>query len=181
MDMNLQTTCSIDSFPVAVCHNIRIGRSEIVQGEDYRGYCASRRSSFYGLKVHMTVTSNGIPAEFTFTAGKIHDIDVIKQLPVNLAEGGELPAASAYTDYLFEEMPAHNNIHLKAARKSNSGKPHNPYREYLISIYRKRIETAFSDIAKYMPKKIHAVTQAGFLIKLIMFIWAYTFDKLYKI
>jgi hypothetical protein len=68
----------------------------------------------------MTVTSNGIPAEFTFIAGKVHDIDGIKQLPVNLAEGSELPAASAYTDYLFEEMLAHNNIHLKAARKSNS-------------------------------------------------------------
>jgi hypothetical protein len=51
----------------------------------------------------------------------------------------------------------------------------------VISIQRKRIETAFSDIAKYLPKKIHAVTETGFLIKLIMFIWAYTFDKLYKL
>jgi hypothetical protein len=29
-DINLKTTYSIDSFPVAVCHNIRIGRSKIV-------------------------------------------------------------------------------------------------------------------------------------------------------
>jgi hypothetical protein len=29
-----------------------------------------------------------------------------------------------------------------------------------------------------MPKSIHAVTYEGFLIKLIAFIWAYTFDKL---
>jgi hypothetical protein len=42
-------------------------------------------------------------------------------------------------------------------------------------------ETTFSDIAKYLPKKIHAVTKSGVLIKLIMFIWAYTFDKLYKL
>jgi hypothetical protein len=76
-------------------------------------------------------------------------------------------ALAAYTDYLFDEIPAHNNIHLKAARKSNSRKPHNLYREYLISIHRKRIETAFSDIAKYMPEKIHAVTQNGGLIKLL--------------
>jgi hypothetical protein len=64
-------------------------------------------------------------------------------------------------------------------RKSNPQKQHNPSLEFLISIHRKRIETAFSDIAKYLPEKIHAVTQSGFLIKLIMFIWAYTFDKLY--
>ncbi|MDR1372876.1 MAG: hypothetical protein LBJ17_07155 [Dysgonamonadaceae bacterium] len=53
--------------------------------------------------------------------------------------------------------------------------------EYLIASGRKRIETAFSDIAKYLPKTIHAVTENGFLIKLIAFIWGYTFDKLYNV
>jgi hypothetical protein len=179
-NMNLETTYCIDSFPVAVCQNIRIANSRIVKGEQYRGKCVSKRVYFYGFKVHMIVTSNGIPVEFTFTTGRIHDIDGIKQLPVNLPDGSELLADSAYTDYLLEEMLADNNIQLKAARKSNSIKPHNPCTEYLISIHRKRIETAFSDIAKYLPKKIHAVTEIGFLIKIIMFIWAYTFDKLYK-
>lgn len=47
-------------------------------------------------------------------------------------------------------------------------------------IHRKRIETVFSDRAKYMPKKIHKVTENGFLIKLIIFIWTYTFDKLFR-
>lgn len=32
-DMSLGTTYSIDSFPVEVCHNIRIGRSRIIKGE----------------------------------------------------------------------------------------------------------------------------------------------------
>jgi hypothetical protein len=35
-------------------------------------------------------------------------------------------------------------------------------------------------MAKLMPKAIHAVTYEGFLIKLIAFIWAYTFDKLHN-
>jgi hypothetical protein len=78
-------------------------------------------------------------------------------------------------------MLTDNGIRLSVHRKSNSKKPHHPYTKYLISIQRKRIETAFSDIAKYLPKKIHAVTETGFLMKLIMFIWAYTFDKLYKL
>jgi hypothetical protein len=50
--------------------------------------------------------------------------------------------------------------------------------EYLISLQRKRVETVFSDVAKLMPKSVHAVTYEGFLIKIIDFIWAYTFDKL---
>lgn len=44
-----------------------------------------------------------------------------------------------------------------------------------------KIKTAFSDIAKYTPDNIHAVTENGLLIKFIMFIWAYIFDKLYKL
>jgi hypothetical protein len=55
---------------------------------------------------------------------------------------------AAYTDYLPEEMLADNGIRLPAHRKSNSKRPHHPCTEYLISIQRKRMETAFSDIAK---------------------------------
>jgi len=71
------------------------------------------------------------------------------------------------------------DIRLLVNRKSNSKRPHQPHIEYFISKTRKRIETVFSDIAKYFPKTIHAVTANGFLIKLMAFIWAYTFDKLY--
>lgn len=179
-NMNLHTTYCIDSFPVEVCHNIRNANSKIVKGEQYRGRCASKRTYFYGFKVHMIVTSDGIPVEFTFTTGNIHDLDGFKQMPVNLPKGSQILADAAYTDYLLEEMLLDDGVKLLAARKSNSKKPHNPCTEYLISIGRKRIEATFSDIAKYMPKKIHAVTENGFLIKLIMFIWAYTFEKLYK-
>jgi hypothetical protein len=101
-------------------------------------------------------------------------------LPVNLPEGCEVLADFAYTDYLIEEMLAENGIRWLANRKCNSKHPHNPCTEYLIFIGRKQVEPAFPDIAKYLPKKIHAVTISGFLIKLFMFFWAYTFDKLYK-
>ncbi|MDR2926852.1 MAG: IS982 family transposase, partial [Cytophagaceae bacterium] len=96
-------------------------------------------------------------------------------------KGSEILADAAYTDCLLEEMLADNGIRLFAHRKSNSKKPHHSCTEYFISMQRKRIETAFSDIAKYLPKKIHAVTETGFLMKLIMFIWVYTFDKLYNL
>jgi len=178
-DLSVESTYCIDSFPVEVCQNIRISNSKIVKGKEYRGYCASKRTYFYGFKVHMIVTSKGIPVEFTFTTGRTHDLDGLKQMPVNLPDESYIMADAAYTDYLLEEMLGDNGITLKVNRKSNSKHPHEPWTEYLISSGRKRIETAFSDINKYFPKTIHAVTANGFLIKLIAFIWAYTFDKLY--
>ena len=180
-ELNLESTYCIDSFPVSVCQNIRIANSKIVKGEEYRGYCASKRCYFYGFKVHMVVTSNGIPVEFTFTTGNVHDIDGFKQMPINLPHNSQILADSAYTDYSLEELLADNGINLLAARKNNSKREYKTCREYIITTARKRIETVFSDIAKYMPKKIHAVTDSGFLIKLIAFIWGYTFDKLYKL
>jgi hypothetical protein len=180
-ELNLQSVYSIDSFPVSVCQNIRIANFRIVKVKEYRGRCVSERCWFYGFKVHIIVTSGGIPVEFTFTAGSKHDLNGLRQLPVNLPEGSEVLADSAYTDYLMEEMLLENGIRLLAHRKSNSKRPHNPCTEYLIAIGRKQQETVFSNIAKYLPKKIHAVSQTGFLIKLIMFIWAYTFDKLYNL
>ncbi|MDR2928247.1 MAG: transposase [Cytophagaceae bacterium] len=53
-------------------------RSKIVKSEDYRGRYASKGNYFYGFKVHMTVTSEGIPVEYTFSAGRIHDLDGLK-------------------------------------------------------------------------------------------------------
>jgi hypothetical protein len=41
----------LDSFPVAVCDNIRIMNSKLVQGSKWRGYTASMRRYFYGVKV----------------------------------------------------------------------------------------------------------------------------------
>jgi hypothetical protein len=43
---------------------------------------------------------------------------------------------------------------------------------------RKRIETTFSEIKALFLRTIHAVTFSGFLIKLTLFLLAFTFDKL---
>jgi hypothetical protein len=36
----------LDSFPVAICDNIRICQSRLVCSEDYRGYIASKKRFF---------------------------------------------------------------------------------------------------------------------------------------
>lgn len=100
--------------------------------------------------------------EFTFTARSKYDLNRLRQLSVNLPEESEVLTDSAYTDYLLEEILSENGIKLLANRKNNSRQSHNPYTEYLISIGRKQLKTAFSDIAKYLPKKIHAMTKSGF-------------------
>jgi len=65
--LNEDSISIVDSFPVAVCDNCRILRCRIYQGEDWRGYQASKRRYFYGLKVHLLITQAGQPVEFFLT------------------------------------------------------------------------------------------------------------------
>ena len=57
------TAFLVDSFPVPVCKNVRIKRCKIYKTEEYRGYTASKKEYFYGLKVCLIVTDTGRPVE----------------------------------------------------------------------------------------------------------------------
>jgi hypothetical protein len=47
---------------VPVCDNIRIPIANIYKNKEFRGYNASKRRYFYGVKVHLLTTQDGEPA-----------------------------------------------------------------------------------------------------------------------
>lgn len=77
-DLNISSEYVIDSYPVPVCENIRISRSKLIKGKQYRGYKASMKKYFYGFTVQVIATIDGIPVEFAIHPGSYHDIDGIK-------------------------------------------------------------------------------------------------------
>jgi hypothetical protein len=72
-ELNCSSEYVIDSFPVAVCRNIRINRCRLLRHEAYRGYNASKREYFYGFKVQVITTAAGLPVEY-FIVGSVHDV-----------------------------------------------------------------------------------------------------------
>jgi hypothetical protein len=169
----------IDSFPVAVCDNIRIARSRMLKGKQWRGKQCSMHRYFYGVKVQVLTTSSGIPVEFCFVPGSESDVQALKKLPMTVAAESNIYADSAYTDYTIEDdMKDADFIHLLVQRKSNARRKDEPWIRFLKEHMRKGIETTFSMLKGLFLRKIHAVTFKGFLLKLIMFIVAFTFDKL---
>lgn len=174
-DANPTGEFAVDSFPVSVCQNIRIFRSKIYSGEEFRGYIASKKVYFYGLKVHMIVTLSGGPTEFVIAPGSESDVKIFKQMHLNLPEGSVLYADKAYNDYTHEDLAREGaEIRIVVQRKENSKRKMSAALEYLMSSGRKRVETAFSGITQLFPKSIHAVISKGFEIKLISFILAYS-------
>lgn len=176
--INISCKYIIDSFPVPVCENIRIARSRIVKGKQFRGYKASLRKYFYGYSVHVIATVDGIPIEFAILPGSTHDIDGMKNMYFNIPENSTLYGDSGYTDYSYEEdCKEAENITMMIARKSNSKRKHQPWQDFLIATYRKRIEIMFSQISSMFPKRIHAVTSNGFILKLVLFIFVFTLNE----
>lgn len=176
--LNIKSEYIIDSFPIASCDNMRISSSKLLQGKRYRGRKASMRRYFYGIHVHVLVTTDGIPVEYTLLPGSAYDSEALKQMPFNLLEKSLIYADSAYTNYVIEDLLKESDkIELMAARKSNSRRKRPPYEEYTIEVMRKRVETTFSEISGLFPKKIHAVTQHGFILKVIIFLFSYSLKK----
>ncbi len=175
-ELNTESIYSVDSFPVAVCDNYRISRSKIYHDEAYRGRCASKKRYFYGVKVHLLVTQNGLPVEVLLTPGSVADVTTLKSFAFDLPAGSTVYADRGYTDYNFEDdfnsVDGEIGNQFLPMRRSNSKRPFPPWIRYLQHCHRKIVETAGSLVERLMPKSIHAVTAAGFELKVILFVLA---------
>lgn len=170
--LNAHSIYVIDSFPVSACDNYRISRSHLYQGEAYRGFQASKKRYFYGLKIHLMITETGQPVEFFLTAGSYSDTSALKLYHFDIPEGSKATGDKAYNDYDVEDVINEAGISFLPLRKKNSKRPLAPWVHYLRSSYRKMIETTGSLIEQLLPKHIHAVTPRGFELKVALFVLA---------
>lgn len=173
---NEKSVYVIDSFPVSACDNYRIQRCHLYTGEDWRGYQASKRRYFYGLKIHLMVTQQGRPVEFFLTPGSWSDTRALKMYNFDLPEGSLVTGDKAYNDYEFEDLLDEARMDLQPLRKKNSKRPLPPWTHHLMSCYRKVIETTGSLMEQLLPKHIHAVTPQGFELKIAIFVLATSFN-----
>lgn len=164
----------VDSFPVKAYENHKSFRARIFSDKKYHGYNATKKSYFFGIKVHMIVDIDGVPIEFSFTPGSTSDLRALKSLSIDLPPGAMLLADRAYNDYRFErELHEVEEVKLLAKRKRASRKPHSDEEAHEIRTYRNRIETVFSSITSRMPRYIRARTEEGFYLKMMFYILAY--------
>jgi len=166
--LNLSNSYLIDSFPVVVCKNIRIREAKVINDKGGRGFNASKREYFYGFKIHVITTAEGIPVEYMATLGSVNDNTAFQGMAIDLPVGSDLYADAAYLNQEHKDLLADwQGITLKAATKKNSLIRNTWAQELENRYYRKRIENTFADITAKFPRTIHAVTAAGFLLKIL--------------
>ena len=77
-----------------------------------------------------------------------------------------------------DDVKQTDGIELMIQRRSNASRKDEPWIRFLKQQMRKGIETTFSEIKALFLRTIHAVTFKGFLLKLILFMLAFTLNKI---
>ena len=91
----------IDSTPLPVCHNKRIGRHRVFADVAARG--KSSMGWFYGFKLHLIVNDQGELLAFQLTPGNVDDRKPVPQMSNNL--WGKLVGDRGYLSQpLFEQL-----------------------------------------------------------------------------
>ena len=168
---------AVDSFPISSCEKMRIDRRKLFKKEEFIGYAPSKRKYFCGVKVHMLVTGEGKPIEFSIQPASKNDLSILWKMELNLPQGSVVYADGAYNSYLLEDLLAEDSgITLLAKRKQkNSKRQRSEEKEKQISSKRQIIETAFSTIVRYLPKSMRPRTEKGFLLRVLSALLAYSF------
>jgi hypothetical protein len=181
-ELNYESRYTLDSFPVPLCDNMRIKRNRLTKHifdkEQYRGKITSKRRYFFGVKVQVITTVENLPVEFSILPGSCSDLQGLAELPLEFSKGSEIAADAAYTEYEWEDyLLSEKKIKLLVSRKRNSKRGDGLLMANYKFWLRHRIETTFGEIEKLFPKKIHATTLSGFLLKIVLFLLAFQIDK----
>jgi hypothetical protein len=155
----------LDSMPLPVCKRVRAWRCRKVRGVEYCGYCAAKKEKFFGWRLHLVCTPDGLPVAFEIIPGAFHDLTPIHELTVALPEG-----ACVYTDKGYNAADDERSILMETGvrlvpiRKSNMT-PHPWADEFDLRLYRRSIETRNSQLENMGVQHLHARTNAGFELK----------------
>lgn len=137
----------VDSFPVKTYETHKSFRAKIFKGKQYHGYSASKKQFYFGIKVHMVISTSGIPIEFSITPASTSDIRSLQNFSLDLPQGSILMGDKAYTNYWFEDELANlDQIQLLVKRRKNLTRQNSYDDNQLLKRKRNYIETVFSSI-----------------------------------
>ena len=177
---NQSNSCefAVDSFPVSSCGNNRTGSRKLFLRKQYIGYAASKKSYFCEFKVHMCVSTEGMPVEFLIKPASTSDVKVLWEMKLDIPECSILYADGAYNCFELEDLLKEERITLMAKRGVKARKRvRDQFVEKRISQKRQIVETVFSCITDSLPRNIRACTEHGFMLKLVSSILAFSFSK----
>jgi Transposase DDE domain len=78
--------------------------AKLYQQEVYHVYIASKKRYSYGVKIHLMVTAQGHPVEYSLTPGSSSDVHSLQDFQFDVPAGRSIYAGKAYNDFGMEDL-----------------------------------------------------------------------------
>jgi hypothetical protein len=172
MNANQNLIRIIDSTPVPVKSYWRSGRSDTFPEGNY-GYCAAKREKYFGFKLHLLITPQGVPTNFDLSPANIHDGKMIEELIENY-EHLIILADMGYLDREKQMLLKTQNKILITPYRKNQKQKNSQFEQRLLK-FRRKIETVFSQLKDQMNlAKTRAKSILGLAVRVISIITSFT-------
>lgn len=130
----------IDSHPVDICRPIKAGRKKRLGGLVRRGYCASLKRWFQGVREHLAFTPGGYIAFVQQLPGNRHDIQGLYALLKTSFQGHLLGDNAYWPKACKRAQLAEKGVTVTAATRSNWKVQNTPAEKALLRKHRGKVE-----------------------------------------
>lgn len=168
----------MDSMPLPVCKRVRARRCKKVRGRAFCGYCAAKKEKFFGWRLHLICTAEGIPVSFELLPASHQDLTALHELAFCLPAGASIFADKGYISAddaksLLDET----GVRLVTPKRKNMA-PNDWADDFDIAHYRKRIESVYSQLESMGLQRLRARTNLGFELKAFASVLALAFTNI---
>lgn len=181
MDYHLQKGHIIDSMPIPVCvyarasRNMRFVYDTGINNADLYGHCASKKEDIYGFKLHLMVTTTGVPVHYVLAPAAFHDVvvapDLLETYQKNIITLGD---KGYFGIQKRLNNPEQHQVIIQA--RDNQKKQNTKTEKKLLGLFRKTIETTNSLLAgQFNIQFTRAKSVRGLTSRIIAKITAITF------
>ena len=164
----------IDSMPIPVCKFARSYFNKSFKDISSYGYCASKKETYFGLKLHALITTSGFITDFFLTSANVDDRAAVYEL-IEEKQLTKIIADKGYFDEtLKEQLKKEKDILLISLKRKNSKNPLEKQLRNTLSKTRRRVETSFSQLAEqFNINKVLAKSKWGLMLRITLKILAH--------
>ncbi len=152
LEVHLQQWYIMDSMPVPVCGYTRAGRSKHFAAQfevDHHalyGHCAAKQQDFYGFRLHLMVTTQGIVTHFVLAPASHHDVTVAPELLESYRSEIVVGADKGYVG-LAKRLLQAGDYQLIVEKRVNQS-PNMAFEKDFLACFRKLIETVNAQLSE---------------------------------
>lgn len=150
LNVNLEEIRILDTCPIPVA----LSNSRPQQGNGFDladgGYCASKKLSFFGFKLGLVITPQGIPEHFELFPARPHDVTLLRELLDPFAQIMALGDKGFIDDDEALWLDDDQNVTLITYRRSNQHQQNSALQQWILHQHRHLIETVFSMLENHL-------------------------------